>query len=75
MATLQAARGLLSVRKQDTVMVSWRLKDSLLCCKSKGLSQGDLQPCLSSWWFEQFVAGKAAGPSYVELEFKLESQH
>lgn len=62
--------------KQDTMMVSWRLSDSLSCCRSKGLSQGDLQLGLSSWCFNSMFQGKAANPPCVELEseFKLESQ-
>lgn len=61
---------------QDTMIVSWRLNDSLSCCRSRGLSQGDLQPCLSSWWFNSFFHGKAAKPPCVELEseFTLASQ-
>lgn len=62
--------------KQDTVMVCWGLSGSLSRCRSKGLSQGDLQPYLSSWWFNSLFQGKAAKSPCVELEseFKLELQ-
>lgn len=45
--------------------------------EARGLAKvSDLQPCLSSWWFNSLFQGKAAKSPGVELEseFKLELQ-